>query len=168
MLQKMRRLIMERKSFRVVSPVALVAVMVTFLSGVFMANATLSEAASHKKKTSDVSRTAVESTESRITQLRSALDITEDQEGLWSNLTQAMRENAKEMDALSKERAGKAKTMNAVEHMKFHNQLTEAQLAHQKRFLPPFEALYASLSDEQKTTTDTIFRTGKHGKHRIN
>jgi cell division septation protein DedD len=158
---------MERTSFRVVSPVALVAVMVTFLSGIFMANATLSEAASNKKKTTEASKTAVQRTEGRITQLKAALQITEDQEGGWNNVTQAMRENAKEMDALSKTRAEKS-TMNAVEQMKFHSQVTEAQLAQQKRFLPPFEAFYASLTDDQKTITDTIFKTGRHGKHRIN
>jgi len=36
-----------------------------------------------------------------------------------------------------------------------------------KKFIPPFEALYTSMSDEQKKTTDTLFRTGKHGKHRM-
>jgi hypothetical protein len=35
-----------------------------------------------------------------------------------------------------------------------------------KKFIPPFEALYASMSDEQKKITDTIFRTERHGKHR--
>ena len=76
-----------------------------------------------------------------------------------------MRENAKYMDALTKDRAENAKTMNALEHMKFHSQLTEAYLDQQKKFLPPFEALYASMSDEQKKNTDTLFRTGKYGKH---
>jgi periplasmic protein CpxP/Spy len=156
---------MERKSYRVVSPVALVAVMVTFLSAIFMANATLSEAASHKKKAVEVSKTAVERTEGRIVELKSAIQITEAQDVLWTNVTQAMRENAKNMDALSKIREEKSKTMSAVDQIKFHSQITEAQLDQQKRFIPPFEALYASLSDEQKATTDTIFRTGKHGKH---
>ena len=97
----------------------------------------------------------------------SALKITEAQEELWNNLTQVMRENAKDMDALTKDNAEKIKTMNAVEHIKFHSQITEAQLAQQKKFIPAFEALYASMSDEQKKITDTIFRTGKHGKHKI-
>ena len=61
-----------------------------------------------------------------------------------------MRQNAKEMDALTKDRAETSKTMNAVEHMKFHSQVTEAQLNQQKKFIPPFEALYAGMSDEQK------------------
>jgi len=45
--------------------------------------------------------------------------------------------------------------------------ITEARLNQMKKFLPPFEALYASMTDEQKKSTDTIFRTGKHGKHTI-
>jgi hypothetical protein len=55
--------------------------------------------------------------------------------------------------------------MNAVERMKFHSQITESRLAQQKKLIPPFEALYTGLSDEQKKITDTIFMTGKHGKH---
>ena len=158
---------MERKAYLAASPVALVVVMVTFLSAMFMANATLSEAASGKAKSSEVKNTAVDHAESRIKQLHSALKITDDQEVLWSSVTQAMRENAKEMDALTKEKSQTAKAMNAVERMKLHSQLTEAQLAQQKKFIPPFESLYASMSDDQKTITDAIFRTGKHGKHKI-
>jgi hypothetical protein len=158
---------MERKAYQIAFPVALVVVMVAFLSAVFMTNATLSHAASGKNKSAEVTKTAADYTESRIKQLRGAIKITEDQEVLWNNVTQVMRENAKDMDVLSKVRAEKAKTMNAVEQIKFHSKMTEAQLDQQKKFIPPFEALYASMSDVQKTVTDTIFRTGKYGKHRI-
>jgi uncharacterized membrane protein YhiD involved in acid resistance len=154
---------MNQKTFQA----ALVVVMVTFLSIFFFANADNSFAASGKKKSSAVTRTtAVEHTEAQIKQLQDELKITEAQEVLWNNLTQVMRQNAKEMDALTKDRAEATKTMNAVEHMKFHSQITEAQLNQQKKFIPPFEALYASMSDEQKKSTDTIFRTGKHEKHK--
>ena len=159
---------MKRKDYQVAFPSALVVVMVAFLSSIFFANANLSFAASGQKKSSAVARTsAVERTEAQIKRLESALKITEAQEELWNNLTQVMRENAKDMDALIKDRAENAKTMNAVEHMKFHSQITEAHLAHLKKFIPPFEALYNSMSDEQKKIADTIFRTGRHGKHKI-
>jgi periplasmic protein CpxP/Spy len=82
-------------------------------------------------------------------------------------MTQVMRENAKDMDVLTKDRAEKTKTMNAVERMKFHSEITEIRLNQQKRLIPVFEALYASMSDEQKKSTDAIFLTGRHGKHRI-
>jgi len=159
---------MKRRAYQVAFPATLVVVMVAFLSTIFLATADPSFAASAKKKSPAVARTtAVEQTEVRIKQLRDALKITEDQEPLWSNLTLVMRDNAKNMDEITKDRAESAKTMNAVERMKFHSQITEAQLNHQKKFIPPFEALYASMSDEQKQITDILFRTGKHGKHRM-
>jgi hypothetical protein len=108
----------------------------------------------------------VESTEAQIKQLQGALTITQAQEPLWNNLTQVMRENAKDMDAIIKDRPENTKTMNSVEHLKLHSQITEAHLTQLKKLIPPFEAFYASLSDEQKKTTDTIFRTGKYGKHK--
>jgi hypothetical protein len=145
--------------------------MVAFLSTIFFVNANLSFAASGKKKSPAVAKTsAVEQTEARIKQLQGALKITEAQTELWNNLTQVMRENAKDMDALTdtlaKERAEGTKTMNAVEHMKFHSQITEAHLDQLQKFIPPFEALYDSMSDEQRKTTDTIFRTGRFGKNK--
>jgi periplasmic protein CpxP/Spy len=159
---------MKRRAFHVAFPATLVVVMVAFLSTIFLATANPSFAASGKKKSHAVAKTsAVEQTEARIVELQGALKITEEQEPLWSNLTSVMRDNAKNMDELTKGRAETQKTMNAVERMKFHSQITEAQLNHQKKFIPPFEALYASMSDEQKQITDTLFRTGKHGKHRM-
>lgn len=155
---------MELKSVKFAFP-SRVAVMVVLFIAIFMANATHSFAATHKK--SEVNKTAVEYTESRIKQLKSALKITADQEALWGKVTQAMRENAKSMDALNEEMVEKGKSMNAVEYVKFHSQISEAQVVHQKKFIPPFEALYAGLSNEQKATIDSIFRTGKHGKFTI-
>src|SRR4051812_16269466 len=105
---------MERKFY----PVALVVVMMAFFSAIFMADATTSQAASTKKKPAEVSKTSVERTEGRITQLKGALKITEDQEVLWGKVTETMRDNAKEMDALATERADRVKGMNAVERLK--------------------------------------------------
>ena len=158
---------MNHKAYQFAFPTILVVVMVAFLSAIFFANANLSFAASGNNKSSAVVRTtAVEQTEVRIKQLQDALRITVAQKGLWNNLTQVMRENAKEMDALTKGRAENIKTMNAVEHIKFYCQITEAHLNQLTKFIPPFEALYASMSDNQKKTTDTLFRTGKLGKHK--
>jgi phage protein D len=162
---------MKRNVYQVAIPVTLVVVMLAFLAAIFFASANLSFAASGKKKSSAVTRTsAVTYTEAQIKQLQGALNITEAQKELWNNLTQVMRENAKDMDAFTdartKERAESTKTMNAVEHMKFHSQITEAHSAQLKKLIPPLEALYSSMSDEQKKSTDTIFRTGKHGKQK--
>jgi periplasmic protein CpxP/Spy len=158
---------MKQKVYHVVFSTMRVIVMVAFLSTIFIANANLAFAASDKEKPPKVARTsAIVHTEAQIKQLQGALKITAAQETLWNNLTTVMRENAKEMDALAKNRHENKKPMNAVEHMKFHRHTTETHLNQLNKFLPPFEALYASMSDEQKKITDTIFQSGKPGKHK--
>jgi hypothetical protein len=166
-IKLLRRQIMKRTDSQFAFPATLVVVMVAFLSTIIFANANLSFAESVKKKSPAVAVTsAVEHTEAQIKQLQDALTITDAQKELWNSLTQVMRENAKDMDALTKDRAENEKTMNAVEHMKFHGQITAAHLDQLNKFIPPFEAFYASMSDEQKKTIDTIFRTGEFGKQR--
>jgi len=159
---------MKRKAYQVVFPVALVVLMVAFISTIFLANADSSFAATAKKKSPGVARiSAVEHTEAQIKQLQDTLNITEAQEVLWKDLTQVMRENAKELDTLRKDKSEITKTMNAVEAMKFHSQITEERLNQMNKLIPPFEALYTSMSDDQKKSTDAVFRTGKYGKRRM-
>ena len=156
---------MKRKAYQIVFSATLVLVMAAFLSAIFFANPNSSFAASGKKKSHAVARTsAVEYTEAQIKKLQSTLNITEAQEPLWNKLTQVMRENAKEMDAINKGRAENTEPMNAVEHMKFHSQITQSHLAQINKLIPPFEAFYDSLSDQQKNITDMVFRTGEYGK----
>ena len=162
---------MKQKTYRVAFPVILVLVTVAFLSAIFLANANLSFAAQGKKKSPAVARTsAVEHTEAQIKQLQGTLNITDAQKELWDNLTVVMRENAKDMDALAaeraKDRAENTKPLNAVEHMKLHSEITQAHLSQMEKLIPPFEAFYDSLSDQQKNITDIVFRTGKYGKHK--
>ncbi|MGO9136289.1 MAG: Spy/CpxP family protein refolding chaperone [Syntrophales bacterium] len=152
---------MKQKAYKVAFTVTLVVVMVAFLSTIFFANANLSFAILGKNKSPKFVRiSAVDYTEVRIRQLQNALNITKAQKELWDNLIQVMRENAKDMEALIKDRIENTKTMNAVEHMKFHSEIAESQSNQLKKFIPPFEALYNSMSDEQKKITDTTFRTG--------
>jgi hypothetical protein len=158
---------MKRKYCQVAFPTALVVLIVAFLATIFFVNANLAFAESVKKKSPAVAPvSAVEHAEAQIKRLQDALKITEAQKESWNNLTQVMRENAKDMDALTKDRAEDAKTMNAVEHLKFHRQITAAHLDQLDKFIPSFEAFYAGLSDEQKMTTDTMFRTGEFGKQK--
>jgi len=158
---------MKRKTCSVVFRMTLVLAMAAFLSTIFLANANTSAAATGQKKSPGMARTsAVEYTETQIKQLQGTLNITAAQEPLWNNLTQVMRENAKGMDALNKERAEKTEPMNAIEHMKFHSQITQTHLDQMNKLIPPFEAFYDSLSDQQKNITNVGFRTGKYGKQK--
>jgi hypothetical protein len=161
---------MKRKAYQIAFSVTLIIVMMAFVSTIFFVNANPSFAAGKKKSSAVARASAVDYTETQIKQLQGALKITEDQEALWNNLTKVMRENAKDMDAFTdarkKERAEGTKTLNAVEHMKLHSQITKAHLDQIEKLIPPFEAFYSSMSDEQKKSTDTIFQTGKHGKQK--
>ena len=135
--------------------------MVAFLATIFFANANPSFAAVVIKKTSAVAIiSVVDQTEAQIKQLADALDITEAHEKFWNTLVRVIRENAIDMKELTKDRTENAKPMNAVEHMKFHGQITEVHLDQLKKFIVPFEALYDAMSDEQKESTDNIFQTG--------
>ena len=157
---------MKQKAYKVVFPVTPVVAIMAFLSIIIFADANPAFAASSKKKSSDVGRaSAVAYTEAQIKQLQGALKITDAQKELWNNLTQVMRENAKDMDALTKDSGEDTQTMNAVGQMKFRVQISQAHLDQLKKFIPAFEALYDSMSDKQKKATDTIFRTGKYGKN---
>ena len=140
-----------------------VVVMVVFLATVIVASVNLAGASPGKVK---FSSTAVEHVENRIKELRTAIKITEAQELLWNNLTIIMRKNASEMDALTKEKAATPKAMNAVEDLKFHLVITQAQAAQMEEFIPPFEALYISLSDAQKMSADSMFQKGRHPRHK--
>ena len=157
---------MKQKNCQIAFPVTFIVVIMAFLSVIFFADPNLSIAASgNHKKSADAKTTAVKHTELQIKKLQSTLNITDAQKELWNTLTQVMRENAKDMDALTVERAEHTKTMNSVELMKFHSQIIEAHLNQLKKFIPPFEAFYASMSDQQKNITDMIFRTGEYRKH---
>jgi hypothetical protein len=156
---------MKQNAYQVSFPVVPFVVMVALLSTIFFAVNPSFAASGSKKSSADHRTSAVEYTEAQIKQLQGTLNITEAQKELWNNLTQVMRENAKDMDAITKDRWEKTKTMNAVENMKFRSQISEAHLNQLKKFIPPFEALYDSMSDAQKKNTDTIFLTGRHGKH---
>ena len=158
---------MKRKAYQVVFPATLVAVIVAFLSTIFFASANLSFAATVKKKSPAVAiPSAVDYTEAQIKELNGALILTGEQKELWNTLTQVMRENAKDMDAITKDRGEHTEAMNAVEHLKLHIQITEAHLAQLRKFITPFEAFYVAMSDEQKQVIDTIMETGRLEKHK--
>jgi hypothetical protein len=100
--------------------------------------------------------------EARITMLHAKLAITPAQEPAWQNLTQVMRDNEQTMEALTKARADKTKSMTAVDHLKSYAEITTAHAEGLKKFIPVFETLYGSMSDAQKAQADTLFRGPQH------
>jgi hypothetical protein len=96
--------------------------------------------------------------EARIVALHAKLTITPAQERLWSHVAQVMRDNEKAMDALhNKGRSNHATSKTAVEEVKFYAEIAGVHAEGLQKFVPVFEALYASMSDRQRKNADTLF-----------
>ncbi len=94
----------------------------------------------------------------RIKYLHDRLRITPAQEPIWAKVAQVMRENAKAVAPLIKERVQSAQHGNAIDSLNAYEKLGEAQLAGLKKFVNAFRALYSGLSADQKKIADAVFR----------
>jgi len=99
-----------------------------------------------------------EAVENRIKQLHDQMKITDRQAPQWDAFAQAMRDNGKRAGEAFQERAQKLSTMNAEEAMKSYATLAQLHADNMQKLSTAFSALYATLSDEQKKTADSLFR----------
>jgi len=119
----------------------------------------LAQASSQQAMASTASEPAgIAAVEARIRDLHKRLHITAAQKPQWDDLTQVMRDNARAMVDLEKQRTAEAQSMNAVDVVKSYESVIEAHEDGMKKFIPPFEALYNTMSDAQKKTADSLFR----------
>jgi len=98
--------------------------------------------------------------EARITELRSKLKITPEQEDKWNNLTQVMRDNAQKLDSLTQARTQNAGKTTAIDDLNSYSQIADAHADGVKKFVPAFQALYDSMSEPQKKHADALFQPG--------
>ena len=101
---------------------------------------------------------AIAPVEARIKDLHKQLHITEAQKPQWDALAMVMRDNAQAMVDLQKQRAADSQSESAVEVIKSYESVIEAHESGMKKFVPPFEALYNTMSVPQKKTADSLFR----------
>jgi hypothetical protein len=94
----------------------------------------------------------------RINYLHGRLRITPAQEPLWAGLTQVMRDNATALAPLLRERFQATQGGDAIEMLGAGEKLDGAQLDGLRKFIAAFQALYDSMSDEQKKIADYVFR----------
>jgi len=97
--------------------------------------------------------------EAHIKELHNKLHITAAQQTQWDSLVQVMRDNAKAMIDLQKQRKEDVSAMTAVDAVKSYQAVIEAHEKGMEKFVPAFEALYDSMSDSQKKTADAMFRS---------
>jgi protein CpxP len=98
---------------------------------------------------------ADQGTEKQLAELQRRLKVTPEQQPKFDAFAQGMRQNAQEMDALNKEEQQK-RTRNAVEELQSAARFSEAEATGLKRLVPMLQALYDSLSDQQKRTADQL------------
>jgi hypothetical protein len=96
----------------------------------------------------------------RIKYLHDRLRITPDKEPLWDTVAQTIRDNARDIVPLLRERFRATTSGSALDVLHSYEALGEAQLDSLKRFIAVFGALYASLSESQKKIADAILREG--------
>jgi hypothetical protein len=120
----------------------------------------LPRASSQQAMASPASESAGNSAvEMRIKELHKKLRITAAQKPQWDSLAQVMRDNAQAMSDLQKQRAADAQSLSAVDVLKSYESVIQAHEDGMKKFVPPFEALYNTMSDAQKKTADSMFRS---------
>jgi len=137
---------------------------IVFTSPSFAASTAAPEQLAQASSQQAMAATAPESpanspVEERIRDLHRRLHITDAQKAQWDNLAQVMRDNAQAMTDLQKQRAADAKSMNAVDVIKSYSEVIQAHQEGMKKFVPAFEDLYNSMSDAQKKTADSMFRS---------
>ncbi len=153
-------IVFTQPALRAASAAATLLGAIVLASPLFAASAeVLAQASSQQAMASTASEPAgMSAVEARIKDLHKRLHITAAQKPQWDALTQVMRDNAQAMVDLEKQRAAEAQSMNAVDVIKSYESVIEAHEDGMKKFIPPFEALYKTMSDTQKKTADSLFR----------
>ena len=115
-------------------------------------------APSHSTATRQSGETMEKLVNRRIADLHSRLHITADQSQQWDQFAQQMRDNARDIDQAYQQRAQKLGSMSALDNMQSFAGIEQQRAQDMQKLIPPFQSLYASLSDQQKQTADQLFR----------
>lgn len=95
--------------------------------------------------------------ERRIAGLQRRLKITPEQQPQWDAFAGVMRQNAAHIEALQRDRAEKVATMNAPDDMRSYAEVARAHADDLQHLAAAFDALYASMTPEQKAAADRTF-----------
>jgi hypothetical protein len=97
------------------------------------------------------------SVDARIQTLHQQLHITAQQEPQWDAVAQIMRDNATSMRQMVSDRQTKGTSMSAVDDLRSYEAIADAHADNLKKLIPAFDALYSTMSDDQKKTADALF-----------
>lgn len=111
-------------------------------------------------------RSAEQFVAGRIAFLKAELKITPQQEAQWSKVAEAMRLNAKAIDAARAQKAEAPQT--AVQALEARSRFAETMAKNTGRMLVAFRPLYQNLSPDQQKMADTILAEHFHHRHQFN
>jgi periplasmic protein CpxP/Spy len=95
--------------------------------------------------------------EAHIAQLQKKLKVTEQQKPQWDAFAQVMRDNATQFAVVTKSRQEKMKSLNAVDDLRSYQEIAQTHANGLRRLTETFQALYDTMSPEQKKNADTVF-----------
>jgi predicted small secreted protein len=101
--------------------------------------------------------------EARIKSLHDRLRVTSAQEPQWSAVAQTMRDNAHEMQEAIAQRQ-QARSLTAVDDLKAFEVIADTHSQGLEKLIPAFQALYDTMSDDQKRNADAIFSKRHHDR----
>ena len=106
--------------------------------------------------------------ESHIQDMHAQLQITPAEEIQWAAVAKTMRDNATETDKVIDRREALVNSASAVENLNAYGDIAQAHADGVKKLAAVFAPLYASMSDDQKKTADTLFaHRGHEGKQKV-
>jgi LTXXQ motif family protein len=110
-------------------------------------------------------RSPTERVEAHIKNLHDRLQITSAQEPQWGAVAQAMRDSAQKTQTAIQQRQ-EAKALSAIDDLKAYQAIADAHSQGLQELIPAFQALYATMSDDQKKNADTYFGQSRRHRHR--
>jgi periplasmic protein CpxP/Spy len=94
----------------------------------------------------------------RVAQMHQRLKITPAQESAWEAFAKVMRDNVTSTDDAYRQRAATIATMSAPDNMRNFARIEQDRAQGVQTLAASFQALYDTLSDDQKKIADTMFR----------
>jgi periplasmic protein CpxP/Spy len=95
--------------------------------------------------------------DAHIAQLQKKLQITEQQKPQWDAFAQVMRDNATQFGVITNSRHEKMKALNAVDDLRSYQEIAQTHADGLKRLTAAFQAVYDSMSPEQRKNADSVF-----------
>lgn len=96
----------------------------------------------------------------QLAYVKAELGITEAQGQAWDDYAKALKDRATTMQSMHASMMQAMQTGTAIDRMQIHIQAMESMLDSMKAIAPATEALYKTLTDDQKKKADLLLGTG--------